>query len=98
MCLIGERALTFGISSLGTRRGVKDSNAGLWIPPRNEAMAGFEMLGYMSGPLLGNALLGFLADLIGIQTALFCGAFCSLVLLIVFNYRSRSLWNYRKVT
>jgi len=37
-------------------------------------IAGFEMLSYMSGPLLGNALLGFLADVIGIQVALFLGS------------------------
>ena len=37
-------------------------------------IAGFEMLSYMSGPLLGNALLGFLAGLVGIQAALFWGS------------------------
>lgn len=59
-------------------------------------MAGFEMLSYMSGPLLGNALLGFLADAIGIQIALFWGAICSLSLLILFNFCIPSLWKYKK--
>lgn len=59
-------------------------------------IAGFEMLSYMSGPLLGNALLGFLADEIGIQTALFWGAMCSLSLLILFNFYVPSLWKYKK--
>ena len=59
-------------------------------------IAGFEMLSYMSGPLLGNALLGFLADLIGIQAALFWGALCSLCLLGVFNFYIPALWQYKK--
>lgn len=59
-------------------------------------IAGFEMLGYMSGPLLGNALLGFLADQLGIQTALFFGAASGLILLTFFNLLMPALWNYRK--
>lgn len=59
-------------------------------------IAGFEMLSYMSGPLLGNALLGFLADLIGIQSALFWGAICSLALLALFNFCIPALWRYTK--
>ena len=59
-------------------------------------MAGFEMLSYMSGPLLGNALLGFLADLVGVQIALFWGALCSLSLLCAFNFYIPALWKYRK--
>lgn len=59
-------------------------------------IAGFEMLSYMSGPLLGNALLGFLADRIGIQSALFWGALCSLGLLGLFNFYVPALWKYKK--
>lgn len=59
-------------------------------------IAGFEMLGYMSGPLLGNALLGFLADLVGIQAALFWGALLSLSLLGLFNFVVPALWHYQK--
>jgi MFS family permease len=61
-------------------------------------IAGFEMLSYMSGPLLGNALLGFLADKVGIQTALFYGALSSFVLLSLFNFYLPSLWKYEKQT
>lgn len=61
-------------------------------------IAGFEMLSYMSGPLLGNALLGFLADIVGIQTALFWGALLSLSLLCLFNFSIPSLWKYEKQT
>lgn len=57
-------------------------------------IAGFEMLSYMSGPLLGNALLGFAADMIGIQTALLIGALTSLGLLFLFNYRVSDLWKF----
>jgi len=60
-------------------------------------IAGFEMLSYMSGPLLGNALLGFLADQIGIQTALFWGALLSLGLLALFNFGFPALWKYKKI-
>lgn len=59
-------------------------------------IAGFEMLSYMSGPLLGNSILGFLADIVGIQTALFWGALCSLTLLGIFNFYFPALWRYRK--
>lgn len=59
-------------------------------------IAGFEMLGYMSGPLLGNALLGFLADVIGIQAALFFGAILALSLLALFNLCRPALWKFRK--
>lgn len=60
-------------------------------------IAGFEMLSYMSGPLLGNALLGFLADRVGIQPALFWGALLSLVLVALFNIFQPALWHYDKV-
>lgn len=59
-------------------------------------IAGFEMISYTSGPLLGNALLGFLADQVGIQTALFWGAICSLGLLALFNFCIPALWHYDK--
>lgn len=72
----------------------------LWNETIPEAIrgriAGFEMLSYMSGPLLGNALLGFLADLVGIQAALFWGALCSLGLLGLFNFFIPALWKYKK--
>jgi MFS family permease len=59
-------------------------------------IAGFEMVSYTSGPLLGNALLGFLADLVDIQLALFIGALCSIGLLALFNFSYPALWRYNK--
>ena len=59
-------------------------------------IAGFEMVSYTSGPLLGNALLGFLADIVGIQSALLWGGLFSLGLLALFNLRIPDLWHYKK--
>lgn len=57
-------------------------------------MAGFEMLSYMSGPLLGNALLGFLADIYGIQATLATGAMIALSCLVFFNILRPQLWKF----
>jgi MFS family permease len=59
-------------------------------------MAGFEMLSYMSGPLLGNTLLGFLADLYGIQATLAIGSLIALIGLILFNMRRPQLWRFER--
>lgn len=59
-------------------------------------MAGFEMLSYMSGPLLGNALLGFMADLYGIQATLAVGALIAFVSLIIFNVMLPQLWKFHR--
>lgn len=60
-------------------------------------MAGFEMLSYMSGPLLGNTLLGFMADLYGIQTTLAVGASIALIILVAFNLCRPQLWKCVRV-
>ncbi len=60
-------------------------------------MAGFEMLSYMSGPLLGNTLLGFLADIYGIQVTLTIGSLIALLCLICFNIWRPQLWQVRRV-
>lgn len=59
-------------------------------------MAGFEMLSYMSGPLLGNALLGFLADIWGIQATLAIGAVVALSALVFFNLVRPELWRFSR--
>jgi len=59
-------------------------------------MAGFEMLSYMSGPLLGNTLLGFLADLYGIQATLAIGSLIALICLIFFNIGRPQLWKFER--
>lgn len=60
-------------------------------------MAGFEMLSYMSGPLLGNALLGFMADIWGIQATLATGALIALSALVFFNIVRPELWRFKRV-
>ncbi|MBS0635416.1 MAG: MFS transporter, partial [Verrucomicrobia bacterium] len=42
-------------------------------------IASFSMLSYMSGPLLGNTLMGFLGDSVGLHQALALGGTVSLV-------------------
>ena len=59
-------------------------------------MAGFEMLSYMSGPLLGNALLGFFADYYGIQATLAVGALVALLGLWIFNLWRPQLWHFKR--
>lgn len=60
-------------------------------------MAGFEMLSYMSGPLLGNTLLGFVADIYGIQPTLAAGALITLSGLLLFNLRRPELWKFVRI-
>jgi len=59
-------------------------------------MAGFEMLSYMSGPLLGNTLLGFMADHYGIQLSLAIGALIALLGLLLFNICNPALWHFKR--
>lgn len=60
-------------------------------------MAGFEMLSYMSGPLLGNTLLGFMADLYGIQITLAIGAMIAISCLLIFNLWNPELWKFNRI-
>lgn len=59
-------------------------------------MAGFEMMSYMSGPLLGNAILGFIADIYGIQVTLAIGACLALTGLLFFNICRPELWQFER--
>lgn len=59
-------------------------------------LAGFEMLSYTSGPLLGNALLGFLADLYGIQITLSIGAVIALTGILTANLCQPALWKFQR--
>lgn len=59
-------------------------------------MAGFEMLSYMSGPLLGNALLGLVADAYGIQASLAVGALVACLALLAFNGLCPHLWRFSR--
>ncbi len=58
-------------------------------------LASFEMLSYSSGPLLGNALSGFLADSIGLHNGLLCGGLISCFFIILSSSRLPKFWNYQ---
>lgn len=59
-------------------------------------LAGFEILSYTSGPLLGNALLGFWADLYGIQFTLCIGAILALTGILIVNMCQPALWKFQR--
>lgn len=58
-------------------------------------MAGIEMISYMSGPLIGGARAGWMADKYGITYALAYGAVLAVVVVFVLGYGIRAFWNYR---
>jgi MFS family permease len=57
-------------------------------------LAGIEMISYMSGPLLGNTLLGFMAARIGPPVALIFGALISIVALLIATVFLLPFWRY----
>lgn len=58
-------------------------------------LASFEMIGYMAGPLLGNAVCGFMADFLGLHTALLYGGLLSVFCIILASFRLPIFWNYK---
>lgn len=57
-------------------------------------LAGIEMISYMAGPLLGNTILGYMASVTSIRTALLSGATLAFVLLGVACLCLRPFWIY----
>lgn len=57
-------------------------------------LAGIEMISYMSGPLLGNTLLGYLAAATSPRDALVIGGSTSLVLLAIAILFLKPFWHY----
>jgi MFS family permease len=60
-------------------------------------VSSFSLLSYTSGPLLGNAVMGFLGDSLGLHRALSCGALISLISMIIVLLRLPSFWKYRSL-
>ncbi|RYZ56752.1 MAG: MFS transporter [Proteobacteria bacterium] len=60
-------------------------------------MAGIEMISYMSGPLIGGARVGWMADKFGISYALSFGAFISVFGVLAVGLFIRGFWNYAGV-
>ncbi len=58
-------------------------------------IAGFSMLSYTSGPLLGNTLMGFLGDSVGLHQALALGGSVSLVAIGLVTFLLPEFRNYR---
>ncbi len=58
-------------------------------------LAGLEMLSYMSGPLLGGALIGWSSEHFGIERAFIMGGSTGAILLVVVLFGLRAFWNYR---
>lgn len=58
-------------------------------------MAGLEMISYMSGPLLGNAQVGFLASITGTQMAILFGGTLCVTGVILSIFLLPAFWKYR---
>jgi len=58
-------------------------------------LSSFNMLSYMSGPLLGNAVIGFLGDRLGLHEALAWGGATSICLVILTAWFLPDFWSYR---
>ena len=59
-------------------------------------MAGLEMIGYTSGPLLGNAQAGLMASFTGIQHALIIGGSISMIGVVLCCILMPKFWGYHK--
>ncbi len=84
--------------------GICDSYSGIFrMTMWNESLsdhyrgrvAGFAMLSFTSGPLLGNTVMGFLGDLVGLHTALTIGASVSLMAISISLFCWPTFWRYR---
>ena len=57
-------------------------------------MAGLEMISYMTGPLLGNTLLGYLAAVSSSSTALIYGSSISIIFVVIATLMLLPFWTY----
>lgn len=58
-------------------------------------LAGIEMISYLTGPLLGNARAGFMADAWGVSVAIWAGGLVCLAGVIATGFALPSFWAYR---
>ena len=61
-------------------------------------LAGIEMISYLTGPLVGNARAGFMADAWGVSTAIWMGGAICLTGVIATGFALPRFWAYRSVT
>ena len=60
-------------------------------------LAGIEMISYLTGPLIGNARAGFMADAWGVSASIWVGGMVCLVGVIATGFVLPSFWRYRSV-
>ena len=58
-------------------------------------LAGIEMISYLTGPLIGNARAGFMADALGVPAAVWSGGAICLVTVVVTGLALPRFWAYR---
>jgi MFS family permease len=58
-------------------------------------LAGIEMISYLTGPLIGNARAGFMADAWGVSAAIWIGGLVCLAGVIVTGFALPRFWAYR---
>jgi len=58
-------------------------------------LAGIEMISYLTGPLIGNARAGFMADAWGVAPAIWVGGVVCLLSLVVTGLALPRFWAYR---
>ncbi len=58
-------------------------------------LAGIEMISYLTGPLIGNARAGFMADAWGVSASIWMGGLVCLAGVIATGFALPSFWGYR---
>ena len=58
-------------------------------------LAGIEMISYLTGPLIGNARAGFMADALGVAPAIWVGGLICLVAVIATGFALPRFWQHR---
>lgn len=61
-------------------------------------LAGIEMISYLTGPLVGNARAGFMADAVGVSAAIWVGGLVCLAAVIATGFALPRFWAYRSTT
>jgi MFS family permease len=60
-------------------------------------LAGIEMISYLTGPLIGNARAGFMADAWGVSASIWIGGLVCLAGVVATGYALPRFWAYRSV-
>jgi MFS family permease len=58
-------------------------------------LAGIEMISYLTGPLVGNARAGFMADALGVPAAIWIGGAICLAGVVATGFVLPRFWAYR---